>query len=231
MVPAGSRDDRLAGSFDVGLHLVDRQLVASDGRLAGKVDDVELTEMGRRLQLTALLTGTAALVPRLGGAALTRRWSELAPALAHRDVPGRIDLALVRHVGSAVELTVGREGVAVRSPEVTGDPLRHRFGDLVGMAVETPSGRLPGRVMDLRVAPYADSGDLVATSLVVGRGRPGSWLGYDRSTQIGPAAVAAVARRLHRHTGELPWDRVRVDWSARLVRSEVEPSDLTSADD
>jgi hypothetical protein len=36
--------------------------------------------------------------------------------------------------------------------------------------------------------------------LVVGRGRPGSYLGYDRRPDLGPRIVSKLVRRLHRHS-------------------------------
>ncbi|WP_219418284.1 hypothetical protein [Pseudonocardia nigra] len=47
--------------------LLDRQLVAADGRLIGKVDDLELSdERDGPPHVVALLVGSAALGPRLG---------------------------------------------------------------------------------------------------------------------------------------------------------------------
>jgi hypothetical protein len=50
--------------LEAGLHLLDRQLVDSDGRLAGKVDDleIELPEGGSPL-VTAILAGPGAARP------------------------------------------------------------------------------------------------------------------------------------------------------------------------
>ena len=40
---AGAESTRTAASSDAGLHLLDRQIIDRDGRLCGKVDDLELT--------------------------------------------------------------------------------------------------------------------------------------------------------------------------------------------
>jgi sporulation protein YlmC with PRC-barrel domain len=52
----------LSGSFDVGLALLDRQLLDSEGRRCGKVDDVALEGgPGDRLEIVAILSGPAVL--------------------------------------------------------------------------------------------------------------------------------------------------------------------------
>ena len=55
--------------LEAGLHLLDRQLVDRDGRLAGKVDDLELElpEGGGPPLVTAVLAGPGALGRRIGG--------------------------------------------------------------------------------------------------------------------------------------------------------------------
>ena len=53
--------------IDAALQLLDRQLIDSDGAAAGKVDDLELTELeDGSLVVTAVLSGPGALAPRLG---------------------------------------------------------------------------------------------------------------------------------------------------------------------
>ena len=63
-----TRDDRLAGSLDAVLHLLDRQVVDVDGRMVCKVDDLELTEFD-----DGVLGVTALLVRRGGTGAAARR--------------------------------------------------------------------------------------------------------------------------------------------------------------
>jgi sporulation protein YlmC with PRC-barrel domain len=97
--------------LDAGLHLLDRQLVDKDGRLAGKVDDLELTfpEGGGPPTVTAILAGPGALSRRLGG-----RFGAWLEAVANRlrdgddDHPARIPFAVVKQIGSAIDLSVAK---------------------------------------------------------------------------------------------------------------------------
>jgi sporulation protein YlmC with PRC-barrel domain len=97
---------------DAALHLLDRQMVDSDGRLAGKVDDIEFTdpEPGESPILVAFLTGPGALANRFGGK-LGRFLEGL-----HRHVhpagppgPWRVPMSAVRDIGDHVQLAVPGE--------------------------------------------------------------------------------------------------------------------------
>ena len=95
------------------LELLDRQLVDRDGRLVGKVDDIEFAvddEPDALPRVAALLAGLGALANHIGGdtghalAAAERRLAE------HRDhEPSRVDIAMVREIGSAIELDADGE--------------------------------------------------------------------------------------------------------------------------
>jgi sporulation protein YlmC with PRC-barrel domain len=97
--------------FEAGLHLLDRQLIDSDGRLAGKVDDLELElpDGGGPPTVTAILAGPGALSRRLGG-----RFGAWLEAVANRlrdgddDHPARIPFAVVKQIGSAIDLSVAK---------------------------------------------------------------------------------------------------------------------------
>jgi sporulation protein YlmC with PRC-barrel domain len=106
---------------------------------------------------------------------------------------------------------------------------QRRLGELLGMDVYDGGQRL-GRVQDMRVVPRRTESRLVARSLIVGRGRPGSFLGYERGGVIGPALVRTAVRRLHRHTGELAMDLVEeIDWESSRVAARGPLAALSGA--
>jgi sporulation protein YlmC with PRC-barrel domain len=97
--------------MSAGLELLDRQLVDPDGRMAGKVDDLELEvrESGPPV-VTAILAGPGALARRIGGrpgAWLASVQARLRPE--DRDGPARISFGVVAAVGDHVDVTVARE--------------------------------------------------------------------------------------------------------------------------
>ena len=114
----------------LGRQLLDHQVVDAHGRLAGKVDDLELTlpddaaDPGGRPVVTAILSGRGALAQRLGG-----RLGRLAVVLSRRLLPdstgdGRIPFRDVTSIddgevtiaGDAHDLATGAvEGALRRS--------------------------------------------------------------------------------------------------------------------
>jgi sporulation protein YlmC with PRC-barrel domain len=219
MAPARNR---LEGPWlDAALHLLDRQVIDSEGLLVCKVDDLEITETGENeLAVTGLLVGPAALWPRLSGVLggwLREMWLRLGVQYAERDVPAYLGLEVVAEVRSGVTLNVEREGVLDRQPGPSAGVELHRLGELLGMKVRNPAGEYLGKVLDVRLEPHGRGRNrrLDLTDLIVGRGRPGSLLGYDRGDFRGPWLVRQLVVRLHRHTGKLPMTAVeRIDWEA-----------------
>jgi hypothetical protein len=96
-------------TLEAALQLLDRQLVDRDGRLAGKVDDLELTfpDGGGPPLVTAILAGPGALSRRVGGR--LGAWLE---AVANRlrdgddQRPARVSFGVVKRVDSAIHLSV-----------------------------------------------------------------------------------------------------------------------------
>ncbi len=219
--------NRLAGSLDAVLHLLDRQVVDAEGLLVCKVDDVELTVFDDGvLGVTGLLAGPAALVPRFADDGLGRLlhgyWRRLGDAQADADDPYRLDLDLVDHLGSGVVLKVGRKGVLVRQGQHG-----HRLNDLLQMPVQRPDATRLGRVLDVRLErERSDPGERIrAVGLVVGHGRPGSYFGYDRRPGMGPWLVSRLVRWLHRHSAYVDLaDLLELDWDAGIIR--VDPARL-----
>jgi sporulation protein YlmC with PRC-barrel domain len=98
-------------SLDAALQLLDRQLVDSDGRLAGTVDDLELTfpDGGGPPLVTAILAGPGALSRRIGGR--LGAWLEgVANRLREGDdtQPARVPFGVVREIGSSIDLHVAK---------------------------------------------------------------------------------------------------------------------------
>lgn len=222
-------DNRLdCGSFDAALHLLDRQVGDCVGLLVCKVDDLELSyyDDGSPAAVTRVLAGSAALVPRMSnrsGHWLRKRWISLGIQYADRDVPLSFTLDAIEHIGSGVELNVQREGLLDRQPPTASGVSLHRMGELLGMRIETEHPELRGEILDVRLeATRKDR--WVMRQFVIGPGRPGSLLGYDRGDFNGPWMVQALVERLHRHIRLIDCAAVEdIDWDAGVVRigSEV----------
>jgi sporulation protein YlmC with PRC-barrel domain len=98
-------------TLEAALQLLDRQLVDADGRLAGKVDDLELTfpDGGGPPLVTAILAGPGALSRRVGG-----RFGAWLEAVANRlrdgddRRPARVPFSAVTEIDSAIRLRVAK---------------------------------------------------------------------------------------------------------------------------
>jgi sporulation protein YlmC with PRC-barrel domain len=99
--------------LDAGLELLDRQMIDQpDGRMAGNVDDLELTfpVEGGPPFVSAILAGPGALARRIGG-----RLGDAIASLHERlqesgvEGPARISFGTVASIGSDVRLMVSRE--------------------------------------------------------------------------------------------------------------------------
>jgi sporulation protein YlmC with PRC-barrel domain len=209
--------DKLAGVIDGALELLDRQLLDVDGLMLGKVDDVELTQTDEGLAVTALLTGQVALLHRLGGSLgneMVTKYVQLRPSESNRSRPWRIPVESVDRLDSAVHLKVHRDESVMRDIET------FRLGTLTGMEVLDDDERRVGRVLDARFRP-AGSGRLVLAGLLVGHGRPGSLLGYDRRPGMGPWVIRVAVGWLHRHTRLVDAGRVSILWNQERIRLDA----------
>ena len=66
-------------------------------------------------------------------------------------------------------------------------------------------------------APGLSRRGLVVHELVVGRGGPGSMLGYDRKPDMGPWAIASIVRLIHRGSWVVDVDQCAFDWTGGAV--------------
>jgi hypothetical protein len=103
------------------LELLNRQLVDRHGRLVGKVDDVELTfddDPDSLPHVSALVSGLGALANQLGGdAGRVLAAAERRVAAQRSRQPSRVDVALVREIGSAIELDADRDDLDTNRAE------------------------------------------------------------------------------------------------------------------
>ena len=127
---------------------------------------------------------------------------------------------LVERLGSGVELSVPREGVLVPHGQRS-----HRLNDLLQMPVQDLSGLPLGGVLDVRIERETDDPRerMRVVGLVVGKGRPGSYFGYDRRPHMGPWLVNRIVRRLHGDSAYVALEDLdELDWDAAVIR--VDPA-------
>ena len=173
-------------------------------------------------------------MPRFGGKlgkGLEERWRRLGLQESDRLVPWRIPLALVDDLGSGVTVLAGREGLLRRQTDTPPATGRYAAGStrLLHLAAFTTGGEPLGQVLDVRLVRLDGATmRLVAQGLVIGRGRPGSYLGYDRDGKQGPWLLNRLVRWIHRHSGYVPMsDVASVDWDGRrvVVTGPLQPLD------
>ena len=102
------------------LHLLDRQLVDRDGRLCGKVDDLELTTTDEGVvYVSAVISGPGALWYRLRRRRLGRWLRQHVAAATGGDDPDpdRIPMSRVSDIGSAVAITLDQPVLASSAAE------------------------------------------------------------------------------------------------------------------
>lgn len=173
--------------YDAALHLLDRQIVDSDGSMVAKADELEFAERDDgSLALTALLTGPGVLGPRLGGRLgqwVQAIWHRLHPA--EQPSPGRIPVVDIDYVDSAVHLTRPRADLGLDGFE--------RWVD-AHVVSRLPGARDHGAARaEESVAPPAQSRasrphrlvELLGADVV---GADGSFLGHVNDLRLAPTA-------------------------------------------
>ncbi|KRB77932.1 hypothetical protein ASE01_07060 [Nocardioides sp. Root190] len=212
-------------TYDAALHLLDRQIVDEEGRLLAKVDDVELrVDPDGSIRPSGLLVGMPAVLPRLGrrvGHRLTRLHVELRPAAEDRGRPLVVDIDRIASLTSEVRLSGdGRGSLRRLSADRAAAGDRWRLGELLGTPAAGPGLHRKSVVLDVRISGRpGESGEHRVAALVVGPGRSGALLGYDRTSDLGPALIAAVVRWMHRHARVVELGpEVEIDCAAGRVR-------------
>ena len=103
-----------------GLHLLDRQLVDRDGRMAGMVDDLELdySEDKGQLYVVSILSGPGALANRFRRDAFGG-WMRFVHAIVSpgEHDPARIPFNLVQDIGNHITLAADADEVGTASAE------------------------------------------------------------------------------------------------------------------
>ena len=116
----GLDGDLPAGTvLDAAFQLLDRQIVDVDGRMAGKVDDLDLEFSGEPHsppRVVAIMLGPGALAPRVAG-----RFGSWIGALYGRvadqpDIP-EISFGIVKRIDNHVELVLPRGDLGIMGPE------------------------------------------------------------------------------------------------------------------
>jgi len=210
--------------YDAVLRVLDRQVIGTDDLNVCKVDDIEVTDLpDGSLQVTALLAGTPALLPRLAGRPtrwMLGFWERMGAEQADRHRPYRIPLELVDDIGTDVRLNVPKLDVLERADL---GPGRHPLRQLLALQVHSHLGDDFGHALDVRV----DERHRII-GVIAGAGRPGSLLGYDRHPTQGPAVLRWAVGFLHRHTVYIPWEDVEdLSWeTSALVTSNPSPTAL-----
>jgi sporulation protein YlmC with PRC-barrel domain len=190
--------------LDLGLRLLDDQLLDVDDHRCGRVDDIQLKgEPGSQTAVAALLVG-----PGSWNARLRRPFADLVEGLAP-DYMHVIAWKEVAQVGTAVRLArtaaeLGLEASDGRNVQWVGAPPRGtiRVSELLRCRLATPSGRDLGRVWDVRVERQTKvpdervNEDWRVTGLITGRS---GWKQRIGATPEGEAAGGTLT----------PWNSVQ----------------------
>jgi sporulation protein YlmC with PRC-barrel domain len=91
--------------LDVGLRLLDRQIIGQEDELFGNVDNGVLEEVDGRLLLTGIISGVPGLAPRIGGRLggwMYAIWRRLRPETNPQAVV--VPMTRVERIGSAVTI-------------------------------------------------------------------------------------------------------------------------------
>jgi sporulation protein YlmC with PRC-barrel domain len=112
----GLDDDLRAGTvMDAAFQLLDRQIIDVDGRMAGKVDDLDLEFSGEPQsppRVVAIMLGPGALAPRIAGR-LGSWIGALYGRIANEPDPLEISFGIVKRIDNHVELILSRDDLGI----------------------------------------------------------------------------------------------------------------------
>ena len=101
-----------ADRIELGLRLLDHQIVGAGGSLLGNVDNLEVRELDESLVVTGIVSGPAGHGPRqpgLLGDWIVAIWRRLRPE--ERPTPLALPMSHVRRIGSGIEVSAWAEEV------------------------------------------------------------------------------------------------------------------------
>jgi sporulation protein YlmC with PRC-barrel domain len=116
----GLEDGRPSGDVvEAGVELLDRQIIDVDGRMAGKVDDLELEfsdEPRTPPRVVAIVTGPGALSNRIGGR-LGSWIGDVYGHVAEEPSPAEISFCIVKRIDNHVDLARPRDDLGIMGLE------------------------------------------------------------------------------------------------------------------
>jgi sporulation protein YlmC with PRC-barrel domain len=183
-------------TLQLGLDVLDRQVVSADKVLSGKADDIEMAREDGALRVSAILIGPAAWPERLP--TLVRGLA--ARVLGHRVV--RVEWARVAEIGAVVRLELRADELRRFLSPLPDGPDVPRLATLLGVSVMGADGSNLGHVQDVEADGPREAGGPGVTALLVGR----------------PGLLRRLGLRGRlSHAARIPWDDV-AQWSATEVR-------------
>jgi sporulation protein YlmC with PRC-barrel domain len=195
----------VGAEVDLGLRLLDDQLIDADGHRCGRVDDVQLRgSPGAMTEVAALLVGAGAWTGRL-----RRPFARLVEGLG----PGYVRCirwSEVIRVGTSVELAHSAKDLGLETSEGRNvqwvdsrPPGTIRVAELLRSRLVTTSGTDLGRIWDVRVERGTELPDEHVNEPWRVTGLIGGTMGWKERIGLSPEADPAKGESF------IPWESVR----------------------